>query len=96
MKPTPQQVLDLEFEHDTMGMGTVRDYFKTLLTDLWEQAEGFSSKRPFGNSDWQYDLYIPLIQAGYVEGKIDPDMNEDVEVDYYAADALIFEAIAAL
>jgi hypothetical protein len=40
---------------------------------VWDEGESFSGKRPFGNSDWEYDLYVPLIQAGFIEGKLDAD-----------------------
>ena len=32
---------------------TVKDYLKTLLHTLWDEEDGFSGKRPFGNSGWQ-------------------------------------------
>ena len=57
---------------------TVRDYLYTLLVTLWQQGEGFSGKRPFGNSGWDYDLYIPLIKAGFIPGEIDDDYISDV------------------
>jgi hypothetical protein len=52
---------------------TVRDYLFELLDAVWDEGESFSGKRPFGNSDWEYDLYVPLVQAGFIEGKLDAD-----------------------
>ena len=54
------------FEDETI---TVREYLHKLLETLWIEGEGFSSKRPFGNSGWENDLIIPLVKAGFVEGK---------------------------
>lgn len=50
---------------------TVREYLCSLLTTLWDEQEGFSGKRPFGNSGWDHDLYAPLIQAGFIKGKLE-------------------------
>ena len=46
---------------------TVREYLKMLLERLWEEGEGFSGKRPFGNSGWEYDLYAALEEKGVTE-----------------------------
>lgn len=55
------------------GEITIKEYLILLLRTLWREGEGFSGKRPFGNSGWDYDLYIALIKAGYVEGTFDED-----------------------
>ncbi len=52
---------------------TIKDYLKCLLVTVWQEGESFSGKRPFGNSGWEYDLYIPLIKGGYIEGELDED-----------------------
>ena len=92
---TPQQVLDLELPPDTDGGSTVRAYLIALLDALWSEEEGFSAKRPFGNSGWQYDVYLPMIRAGMIDGQIDGDGYVD-RCDVQAADRLILAAIAAL
>jgi len=46
---------------------TVRRYLRELLSAVWSDGEGFSGKGPFGNSDWDYDLYLPLGRAGFIE-----------------------------
>lgn len=66
-------VLDLPMQTNDAEAATIRDYFKALLTTLLIEEEGFSGKRPFGNSGWISDLEIPLIKAGLVQGKIDAD-----------------------
>ncbi len=60
--------LSFEFEGRTI---TVRDYLRKLLLTLWDEGEMFSGKRPFGNSGWDYDLYVPLIRAGLIEDALD-------------------------
>lgn len=58
-----------------IGETTIREYLHALLRTLWAEGEGFSGKRPFGNSGWDYDLYKPLVERGYVDGKLDEDGN---------------------
>lgn len=52
---------------------TIRDYLRVLLETLWDEGESFSGKRPLGNSGWEYDLYGPLVKAGFIQGRIDED-----------------------
>jgi len=40
---------------------SIREYLAKLLTKLITEEEGFSGKRPFGNSGWLSDLYFPLL-----------------------------------
>lgn len=72
-----------------------RGYLAALLSELWEQEQGFSGKRPFGNSGWQYDLYVPMVRAGLVPGTVDEDGDLD-EFNYKPAGELIQRAIAEL
>lgn len=52
---------------------TIKGYLHALLMRVWERGEEFSGKRPFGNSGWEYDLYVPLIKNGVVAGTLDED-----------------------
>lgn len=90
------RILSLEIggENDS-GEPTVRGYLVALLRTLWHEGEGFSGKRPFGNSSWEYDLYVPLIKAGLIRGKLDEDGYID-GVDDKAGDKLIAAAIETL
>lgn len=90
-----RQVLGLELGDNDSGEPTVRRYLLRLLGDVWREGEGFNGKRPFGNSSWEYDLYVPMVRAGLVGGRLDSDGCLD-QVDDKAADALIHAAIAAL
>lgn len=94
-KPTPQQVLDLPMPPNDSDVDTVRGYLIELLRTLWREEEGFSGKRPFGTSGWAYDVYEPLIKAGWVDGTLDEDGYIE-RVDSRQAEALMDEAIRAL
>jgi hypothetical protein len=72
-EPTSEQVLALPMESNDSGADTVRGYLVALLRELWQHGEGFSGKRPFGNSGWDWDLMPPLIKAGYITGTLDED-----------------------
>jgi hypothetical protein len=48
--------LELRINSD-IGEVTIREYLRTLLSELWREEESFNGKRPFGNSGWQYDVY---------------------------------------
>lgn len=89
------QILDLPMPPNDADAPTVRGYLKALLRELWREGEGFSGKRPFGNSGWEYELYNALVKGGVVMGKLDGD-GYIQEVDADAANALIFDAIEAL
>jgi hypothetical protein len=92
---TPEQLLDLPLPENDSGASTVRGYLVALLATLWREDEGFSGKRPFGNSGWQYDLYAPMIEAGIVGGEIDEDGYVE-RADVVTADKLILAAIQSL
>lgn len=84
--------LEVRFDSDAGDNLTVRDYLRTLLETLWREGEGFSGKRPFGNSCWEYDLYKPLIKAGFINGKLDEDgCIEDYDCE--EAEAYVFDLI---
>lgn len=65
-KLTPAQVLALPMRPNDSGADTIRGYLVRL-------GDGFSGKRPFGNSSWGFDLYRPLIAANAIGGTLDPD-----------------------
>lgn len=95
-EPTPEQILALPLDpSNDAGAATVRDYLIQLLAEVWRHGEGFSGKRPFGNSGWEYDLYKPLATAGYIEATYDEDGWLEL-CDDKAGDALIATAITAL
>jgi hypothetical protein len=98
-RPTAQEVLSLPLpDGNDAQAATVRDYLIALLHELWREEQGFSGKRPFGNSSWQYNLYVPMAKAGWVamtrdeDGYVDDFPSESVRL----ADNLIYAAIHAL
>jgi hypothetical protein len=96
--PTPAELLDLPLPPNDSGAGTVRGYLVKLLASVWEEGEGFSGKRPFGNSGWQSDFYPALISAGIIEGTLDEDgwLDDVPRASEEKAAALILAAIRSL
>lgn len=95
-RATARQVLDLPMQQpNDADAATVRDYLVKLLATLWEEGEGFSGKRPFGNSGWDYDLFPPLIRAGLVRGEFDEDGYIE-DLDDRTANQLVAAAIREL
>lgn len=94
-KLTPQEILALPMNANDANAVTVRDYLIALVRQVITEEEGFSGKRPFGNSGWIRDLETPLVKAGAVQGELDED-GWLQEVDSPKAKALILKAVAAL
>ena len=92
---TDQEILDLPMEENDSGANTIRGYFKALLTTLFEEEEGFSGKRPFGNSGWTRDLLKPLVVAKVIPGRID-DEGYVFDYDEDKFNSTIFRIIDAL
>lgn len=85
-------VLNLRLHPDNEAhAATIRDYLTALLTRVWTENEEFSGKYPFGNSDWQYDLYGALADAGLINHD-----EKDEYVDTAEGDRYILAAITAL
>jgi len=67
-------ILDLKFKSGDLNREvTIREFFYELMKTLWEEGEGFSGKRPFGNSGWDADLITCLIKNKIMDGEIDED-----------------------
>jgi hypothetical protein len=79
---TGEEILNVKMAENDAEAGTVKEYLKKLLEALWDEGEGFSGKRPFGNSGWEYELYGALEDAG-------ASSEDDTR-------KMIFEAINAL
>lgn len=88
-------ILTVPMQENDANAATVGEYLAALLTELWREDEGFSGKRPFGNSGWKWEVYFALVREGVVYGVIDSDDELD-EVNEDAADALILDAIKTL
>lgn len=93
---TNKEILELKFESTDLGSEiTIKDFFKKLLTTLFEEGECFSGKRPFGNSGWDWDLEICLAKNGVIKGKYD-SKYDDWDFDPKEAEKKIFDLIKEL
>lgn len=86
------EILDFEHTFEDCSATCLREYFYALLETLWTEGEGFSGKRPFGNSGWEYDVYAALIGAGAIDGKLNEDGYVE-ECDRNEAASLVFKLI---
>lgn len=88
------KALALEFRQvdPDSGERTLVGYLGKLLRTLWVEEEGFSGKRPFGNSSWKWDVNAELVAAGLVKGSFFDDGCLD-DIDSKAADELILAVI---
>lgn len=69
-----QEILNLKFFSGDLDKElTVRQFFYELLKTLFEEGEGFSGKRPFGNSGWDGDLIKCFIENKVINGSLDED-----------------------
>ena|ERR1700743_1346672 len=86
--------MDIEFEDGDIGTTTIRDYMKSLLSALIQEGEGFSGKRPFGNSGWEGFAVEPLIKSGLLTaeknkwGEWDYDNGQYYDLLYAAIEQL--------
>ena len=85
----PEQILALPLGDNDSGETTIRGYLIELIKVAWDE------KRAFGNSGWHYDLYLPLVEAGLIPGKLDENGYLE-DCDSAAGERMIFEAIDAL
>lgn len=91
---TNQAILNIPFYSDDLNdTVTIKEYLKELLVTLWKEGEGFSGKRPFGNSGWESDLYLPLVEHNVLHGKIDNEFGDLLEVDKKQGHKLILDLI---
>lgn len=96
---SPAAVLALPMNGNDADAATVGDYLIALLAALWRRREGFGGKRPFGNSDWEFELCQALVDGGLIEGATVNDggwIEDLLDPALDAADAVIAAAILAL
>ena len=90
-----QQVLDVAIQDDDSGATTIRAYLCALAGAVWSEGDGFSGKRPFGNSGWAWDVYTALAKAGLITATFDEDgCIKDAATE--KGDALIRSALKEL
>lgn len=97
MKITPEiveQAKNLSFDSSDLNRElTIKEWLKTLLVTLLIEDEGFSGKRPFGNSGWTGDVEIALVRAGLSDGEIH---EEDGDVDLVECGSRTEELLIAI
>jgi len=64
---TNKEILELNIDSET----TIKQYLRQLLQKIWTEGSMFNSKRPFGNSDWQFNVYVVLVESGVITGTFD-------------------------
>ena len=90
----PNELLELAlFSTDLDKTVSLREYLKELLSKVWEEGEGFSGKRPFGDSGWERQLEIDMIESGLRPYRKDKYDELEYDGDFYS---LISDAINAL
>lgn len=82
-------------ENDARAV-SVAGYLTCLLLAVWDDGEGFSGKRPFGNSGWSWDLVAPLSKAGLISAVLDEDGYVESLEDERGFERLIHDAIVRL
>jgi hypothetical protein len=96
---THDELLDLEWQFEKGGpKSSIRNYLQSLLFTLWQAKSNFDSKRPFGNSSWEFSLYAALIGAKAVAGTLDSDgfVETIFTEDLHKADELIEQLIITM
>lgn len=80
-------------EKNDAKAATIGQYLAKLTREVWEQEEGFSGKRPFGNSGWKHEIAKTLIVNNYIEGEVDSDgyIEDYVDSQYEAIMTGIFD-----
>lgn len=91
-------LLDVRMGDNDAGADTIREYLTALLIALWSGGEGFSGKRPFGNSGWDWDLISALAKAGHIVAMFDEDgyLDRLDDAEERKGQRLIAEAIREL
>jgi hypothetical protein len=99
---TGNDVLKIPMIENDIQAQTIGVYLISLLDKLWDEGEGFSGKRPFGNSGWEYEIYHSLVKAEVIEGSVHKYEENGVQWEEYEVDdkrqgnELINKAIEAL
>lgn len=79
---TPSEYLMCPMPDNDTGSATVGGYLTELLIQLYFDGEGFSGKRPFGNSDWEDDVAKAWVREGILPGEVGDDEWGDEEISY--------------
>jgi hypothetical protein len=91
MRPLDEKL----FYNDPSDSTTVGGYLCEIFLTLLQEQEGFSCKRPLGDSDWMFPIYAALVRGGWIEGSFDQDDFLET-ADTVAGDLLIQSEIELL
>lgn len=95
VKMTGDKILAIKMRPNDAEADTVREYLCRLAEGVALFEEGFSGKRPFGNSGWQKsELHAALVYGGAIDGAVYDD--RPLKYRQADADAAIRLAIKAL
>lgn len=94
-EPSAEEILNLKLGYNDAHASTVREFMRKLLAKMWDEGEGFSGKKPFGNSGWEQPIITAMVRAKLINGEIDED-GFIKTVDRSAGERLIRKAINAL
>ena len=92
------EILKLPMGKNDADAKTIGEYLIKLSQECWFENEGFSGKRPFGNSGWDYEIYIALVENKAIDGIIDEDgfIESITEKEEKKGNALIRKAYDVL
>jgi len=85
------EILAIKMQENDAEASTIGDYLKKLLEAVWREGEGFSGKRPFGNSGWECEIYQALVAGGAVGGVITDDGLQSCDEAH--ANSIVFSLI---
>lgn len=85
-------ILKIKMRENDADADTIGEYLALLLTGVIVEEECFNGKRPFGNSDWWYDLAHALIESGAVKGEIDNEWGDISGYDNKEVDSVLTRA----
>jgi len=86
-------VLQIKMQKNDANAKTIGEYVAKLAINVIVETEGFSGKRPFGNSGWYLELAEPLVREGVVKGEIDEEWGGVDGYDYKEIDAVLTKAV---
>lgn len=93
--PTPTEILLTKLDTNDAKASTIGQFLAKLTKTVWIEEEGFSGKRPFGNSGWKGPIIHALILEGHLQGELDEDgyIEDYSTTEFNALMAPVFELL---
>jgi len=89
---TNDEILNIKVIDGDGSQTTIKEFLFLLMSTLWRKEEGFSGKRPFGNSGWKHAIYEALVRENVIDGVIDEDGYVE-SIDQILADCKVQKLI---